>query len=56
MRSTFLSVTVSTLEVYNEEIFDLLNVKERGLPIRQDERENVHVQGLSDVCVQCVSE
>jgi hypothetical protein len=51
-------VTMATLEIYNEEIFDLLKVRDRGLPIRRDKKGNVHVQGLSEVnvriCIVCV--
>jgi hypothetical protein len=40
---------MSTLEIYNEEIFDLLRIRDRGLPIRQDDKGHIHVQGLSEV-------
>jgi hypothetical protein len=42
------TVTMATLEIYNEEIFDLQRVRDRGLPIRQDDKGRIHVQGLSE--------
>eukprot|EP01134_Creolimax_fragrantissima_P001853 CFRG1853T1 len=41
------STHVSTFEIYNEEVFDLFNVGMKGLPVRQDDKGQVHVPGLT---------
>jgi len=46
------SVRCSVLEIYNENITDLLNPKETNLPIREDVTGGAFVDGLREVHVQ----
>lgn len=46
------SVRCSVLEIYNENITDLLNPKETNLPIREDVTGGAFVDGLKEVHVQ----
>eukprot|EP00736_Rhodelphis_marinus_P010133 Rmarinus@m.16897 len=45
-------VTVSYLELYNENTFDLLNPSQRKLEIRQSSRTGVYVKGLAEIVVK----
>jgi len=51
-------VTVSMLEIYNEQIFDLFvkDRPEKGLKIRQDKKLGVYVEGKKAMPVSCYSE
>jgi len=48
-------VTVSMLEIYNEQIFDLFvkDRPEKGLKIRQDKKLGVYVEGKKAMPVSC---
>ncbi len=39
----------SFLEIYNEKIYDLLEVKEKGIPIREDPQKNIILQNLKTI-------
>ncbi|KAJ3634506.1 hypothetical protein Zmor_012338 [Zophobas morio] len=50
------SVTLSSLEIYNEEVFDMIDVKGKSLPVRQDSNGVVHVLGLHELPINSFSE
>jgi len=54
-RHTDTTISVSHLEVYNEELSDLLNEEEEKLKIYNDS-EGVNVKGLHDVIVETVED
>jgi kinesin family protein 22 len=41
--------SLSYLEIYNEKIRDLFNIKEIDLPIREDTNRNILIAGLQSV-------
>jgi hypothetical protein len=45
-------VTVSFLEVYNEEIKDLLNPSDKKMNIREDKARGIFVEGLAELVVK----
>lgn len=49
-------MTMSYLEIYNEKVYDLLDVKEGDLPIREDQQHNIVIPGLSEVSVHSLEE
>ena len=40
---------MSYLEIYNEKVFDLLEMQDSDLPIREDQQRNIIIPGLSEV-------
>ena len=46
----------SFLEIYNEDIRDLLRQDEKKLEMREDQQKNVYVQDLSIIPVKSISE
>lgn len=49
-------VKVSCMELYNEELRDLLEIGRNGLGIKEDRRGNVHIPGLSERVVGSVED
>ncbi|KAL0486906.1 kinesin-like protein [Acrasis kona] len=45
-------VTVSFLEIYNEELRDLIGPKGQKLELKESKEKGLHVKGLSQVCIQ----
>ena len=45
-------VVCSFLEIYNERIYDLLDAESSGLQLREDVKNGVMVQGLTEVTVE----
>lgn len=43
------SVAVSYLEIYNEKVLDLLQPKDKDLPIREDADKNIIIPNLAKV-------
>ena len=49
-------IRASFLQIYNEQISDLLRPERTGLPIREDKQRGLYVEGLSDVVVRSTLE
>eukprot|EP00042_Codosiga_hollandica_P031021 m.184629 g.184629 ORF g.184629 m.184629 type:complete len:747 (+) comp53526_c0_seq1:96-2336(+) len=49
-------VTMSYLEIYNEKVYDLLDVKDSDLQIREDLNHNILIPGLSETKVDSLEE
>lgn len=45
-------MSLSYCEIYNEKVYDLLEVKEADLPIREDQNRNILIPGLAEVQVK----
>ena len=50
------SVSVSMMEIYNDQVFDLLDSGGRGLEIRQSPEGGVYVPGLRQMPVACLDD
>ena len=51
------SIWISYLEIYNENVNDLLDSSKKNLPIREDKTKGeVQIEGLSRFCVQDLGE
>ena len=55
INSTFM-VRASYLQIYNENISDLLKVERTSLQIREDKKKGVFVEGLSEWAVRSPNE
>ena len=44
-------IRCSFLEIYNEQIIDLLNKNNNNLQLREDTRKGVYVEGITEECV-----
>src|SRR5687768_15950672 len=42
------TLTLSYLELYNEKVYDLIQMKETDLPVREDSNGKICVHGLSE--------
>lgn len=56
MQQTKFMIRVSYLQIYNETISDLLKSDRNSLPIREDKRRGVFVEGLSEWAVRTPQE
>ena len=48
-RTSKFLVRTSFLQIYNEDISDLIRVERSGLQLREDRQQGVYVDGLSEV-------
>ena len=44
-------VRASYIQIYNEDVSDLLRTEKRNLHIREDPKKGVHVEGVSEWAV-----
>jgi hypothetical protein len=48
-QTSLFTVTASYFEIYNEKVYDLLELKDRDLEIRQDANKNIIISNLTEV-------